>query len=183
MNKRNSTIALALAFQLLMSGSALAQSQPAPAGPGQNWSLRAGLGFTSDPGTFLMNFEAERYMRPEVTAGLAVQLGVDDNTLLVAPMVFGRFIFDLSGFSDDRVRNVKPFVQAGVGFTHLDVDLGRGRNKDDTDFLMSFGFGLDYPLNNTIDVGSRMLINVVPSEVLNERIYFSWEIVSIRYRW
>lgn len=183
MNRLHSTVVLAFACQLIMSSIAIAQAVPAVTADSEKlWGLRGGLGFTADPGTFLLNFEAERFMRDEVTVGVAIHLGVDDDNLLVSPILFTRYIFDLSGSTNDLVKKTKPFVQAGLGFTYLEVDT-RSRNKDDTNFLMSFGFGLDYPLNSTIDVGSRMLINVIPGEVLNERLYFSWEVVSIRYSW
>jgi hypothetical protein len=28
-----------------------------------------------------------------------------------------------------------------------------------------------------------MLVNIIPGEVLSERIYFSWEVISLRYSW
>lgn len=186
MNKLHSTVVLALACQFLMTSIVSAQAGPAnpasPADPMKLWSVRGGLGFTADPGSFLMNFEADRLMRDEVAVGFAIQLGVHDNRMLVSPMVFARYLFDWSGQASEFSRKVKPYAQGGVGLTHLDEDKGRHKGKD-TEFLMSIGAGLDYPLNDSIDIGSRMLLNIIPSKVGGDRIYFSWEMISVRYRW
>jgi opacity protein-like surface antigen len=182
MNRLNSTVVLALACQLMISSTANAQAVPAD--PAKLWSVRGGLGFTADPGTFLINFEAERFMRDEVAVGLALQLGVDDDNLLVSPILFARYILDLSGSTNKIVKRTNPFVQAGLGLTHLRIKSDNMKKDGDaTDFLMSFGLGVDYPLNGTIDIGSRMLINVIPGKVRGEGLYFSWEVLSIRYSW
>lgn len=180
MNRLNSTVVLALACQLMMSSTANAQAVPADLA--KLWSLRGGLGFTADPNTFLINFEAERFMRDEVAVGVAIQLGVADDKLLVSPILFARYILDLSGSTNDLVKKAKPFAQAGLGLTYFDDDAGSER-KGQEGFLMSFGLGVDYPLNGTIDIGSRMLINVIPGKVRGEGLYFSWEVLSIRYSW
>jgi hypothetical protein len=49
--------------------------------------------------------------------------------------------------------------------------------------MVSLGLGLDYPLTDTLGIGSRALLQLIPGQVLNERIYFSWEIISVRYHW
>lgn len=146
------------------------------------WSVRGGLGFTDDPDSFLLNADIERFVRDEVTVGLAIQLGVDDDYVIVSPMLFTRFVFDLTGFENEFVKRLQPFGQAGAGITHIDVDLP-GKDRDGTDFLLSIGAGFDYKLNAPLSLGTRMLVNIVPGEVLGERIYFSWEVVSLRYRW
>jgi hypothetical protein len=177
MNRFRRTFVLVLVCQLSIASLAYAQSEPA-----KLWSLRAGIGFLEDPDAFLMNFEIERFMRDEVAVGLGMQLGVDDDYVVVSPMLFTRYVFDLSGSTNDVVKKLRPFAQAGVGITHIDVET-RGRDADGTDFLLSLGAGIDYSLNDSLSIGSRTLINIIPGEVVKERIYFSWEIVSIRYHW
>ena len=189
MNRLLSTVALALACQFLMTSIVSAQAVPAnPASPARSadpvklWSFRGGLGFTADPDSFLINFEADRLMRDEVAVGFAIQLGLDDNLMLVSPMVFTRYLFDWSGQTSEFARKVKPYAQAGMGLTHLDKDKGKNSGTD-TEFSMSFGAGLDYPLNESIEIGSRMLLTIIPAKVGDDRIYFSWEMISVRYRW
>lgn len=184
MNKRHSAVVLALACQMLMGSFAFAQEVPAE--PEKLWSVRSGLGFTVDPDSFLINFEVERFMRKEVAVGFAIQLGADDDYVLVSPHLFARYVFDLSRASSEFARKAQPYAQGGLGLTHLAVDSSLkvgGSDKSETDFMMNFGIGVDYPLNRSITIGTRMLINIVPADVLDERIFFSWEILSIRYRW
>ena len=97
-------------------------------------------------------------------------------------MVFSRYVFDFSGFENELVSMLQPYAQAGAGLTHIDLDRS-GSNQDGTGFLLSLGAGLDIPLNDTLGVGTRVLVNLIPGEVVNERIYISWEILSIRYLW
>lgn len=185
------TLALALVCQLsiasLIYSEAQAQAQEqsqarSRAEPAKPWSLRGGIGLMDDPDAFLMNFEIERFMRDEVAVGFALQLGVDDDFTVVSPMIFARYVFDLSTSANEVVKKLQPYAQGGAGLTHIDHDR-RGRDADGTDFLLSLGGGIDYLLSDSLSIGSRMLINIIPGQVLNERLYFSWEIISVRYHW
>lgn len=147
------------------------------------WGIRGGIGFTEGPDSFLMNFDVEHMVRDEVAVGLSLQLGVEDDFVIVTPMLFTRYIFDLSRVDNDALRKLQPFLQGGVGITHMDIDVPRSRDRDGTDFALSLGAGFDYPVNESISLGSRMLVTVIPGEVLNQRVYFSWEILSVRYGW
>ncbi|MFT5441943.1 MAG: hypothetical protein ACI8W3_000985 [Myxococcota bacterium] len=146
------------------------------------WSVRGGLGFTEDPDSFLLNAEIERFVRDEVTVGLGMQLGVGDDGVIVSPMLFTRFVFDLTSFENEFIKRLQPFGQAGAGITHINKDLP-GKDRDGTDFLLSVGAGFEYKLNDPLSLGTRMLVNIIPGEVLSERIYFSWEVISLRYSW
>ena len=79
-------------------------------------------------------------------------------------------------------------MQGGLGFTYIDIDvpgnLPPGVNVDDDDIglLMSVGFGADYRITDSISLGSRMLFNVLPDDVLGENFYFSWQVAAIRFR-
>ena len=64
-------------------------SEPSPsnglgsAAPG--WSLRAGLGFTADPDTFLLNFEVPYAFDRWVSVGPMFQIGFDKHDTIIAP--------------------------------------------------------------------------------------------------
>lgn len=185
MNQLPRTLALALVCQLLITSLVHAQVRPrggSLAEPAKLWSLRGGIGLMEDPDAFLMNFEIERFMRDEVPVGFALQLGVDDDYTVVSPMIFTRYVFNMSTLTNEVARKLQPYVQAGAGITHIDLDR-RGRDRDGTDFMVSLGIGLDFPLTDTLGIGSRALLHLIPGQVLNERIYFSWEIISVRYHW
>ena len=46
---------------------------------------------------------------------------------------------------------------------------------------LNFGFGADYRLTESLSVGSKMLFNVMPTNVFGESFYFSWEVAGLRY--
>jgi hypothetical protein len=127
------------------------------------FSLQAGLGFTADPDSFLLEFEGAFDVGSGLAFGPALQLGIDDDLVLVSPFVFGRFGFDLSGARARELRALTPYFQAGSGLTFLERDRrGRG-DRDDVGFLMNFGLGFDYALTEQVSLGSRMLFNILPA--------------------
>ena len=109
-----------------------------------------------------------------------LHLGLDDDFTIVSPAAYMRYSFDLSGLGVDSSR-LTPFVQGGLGFTHIEVDLPVG-DDDDIGFLLSLGFGAEYLLTDRLSLGSKMLFNILPGEVFDEDFYYSWEIAALRYR-
>ncbi len=161
-------------------GGEAGDSRRSDAGP---LSLRTGIGFTADPDAFLMGFELDYRIEDGFSLGTQVQVGVDDDLTLVSPVVFGRYTQNLGDF-DGGLDRVDLYVQGGLGFTWWDVDRARNRGGDDDDaaFLMNFGFGAEYRLTDHVSAGSHMLFNIIPGEIYDERFYFSWEVVSLRFR-
>jgi opacity protein-like surface antigen len=162
-------------------GDASAPARRDDAGP---FSLRTGLGFTSDPDTFLLGFEADyRIVAEGFSIGALVQLGVDDDTTIVSPVAYGRYTANLGAFTGALDR-VDTYLQGGLGFTWWDVDrpARAGGDDDDAEFLINFGFGAEYRLTEHVSAGTHMLFNVIPDEIYDERFYFSWEVVTLRYR-
>ncbi|MFO0982886.1 MAG: hypothetical protein U1E76_14340 [Planctomycetota bacterium] len=143
--------------------------QPAPV------SFEGGLGFTADPDTFLLALEGLFWVQPHVGVGPLVQLGVSDRRTLVAPSVNVRGVIDLE---QQGLERVKPYVEGGVGFTYLHEDHRRG-DDDDLGLLLDVGGGLNFQVNQHLDVGTGVLFNFMPVEVLDERFFFSWRIVSL----
>ncbi len=169
---------------VVVVGIALAASVPATAEPGtfESVGVRGGIGFTDGPDSFLAAFDIEGLLTQQFAVGLGLQLGVDDDFIIVSPTLFGRYRFDISQIEIRYFDRIRPFAQLGLGITHIDVDR-RGRDVDGTDFMLNFGGGFDFIVNEHVEIGTRMLIDVIPAEVLNQRIYFSWELISVRYRW
>jgi hypothetical protein len=175
--KRTSTASvLVLVIGMVLPGLARAESRSEP-----SWSVAFGTGFVADPDGFLMAFELERRFNRHFALGTLLTLGLEDDDTLAAPHAYGRFIFQLGRQDEGGVSNLEPFLQAGLGFTHLDRD-GSGKHRgENTSFSMIFGGGLDYHFSDWFAVGSRMLVGVVPAEVKGESAYFSWEIARIRF--
>jgi opacity protein-like surface antigen len=147
------------------------------------FSLRTGLGFTADPESFLLGFEGDYAISENFSAGALLQLGVDDDRTIVSPVVYGRIRSDLGGIDPD-LRAIEPFIQLGLGLTYWDVDRPRpgSGTTDDTEFLLNTGFGAEYRITDHVSVGSMMLFNIVPDAIFGERFYFSWEVLTARYR-
>ena len=177
---------LALMLSLLFAAPALAPSAsaqsrseggPRPPAEGGPFSVQAGLGFTADPDAFLLEFEGNYRLGDGLSVGPLLQLGLDDDFTLVSPSGYVRYTFDLSHVTAPELRRLQPYVQGGLGFTYIDDD-----DDDDIGFLISFGFGADYPITDSVSLGSRMLFNFLPDDVVDENFYFSWQVVGVRYR-
>ena len=170
---------------LLLGGPAFAQQSGSPP-PDQDVvppvSFHAALGFTLDPGTFLLAFGGEYHFNENFSSGPLLQLGFSDNNKIVAPTLNTRYSFDLSEVIDDEyLKNLRPFVQGGLGFAYIDKDR-KGKDDDDTGFLMNLGFGVEYPLNETFSVGNNLMFNILPKSVVSENFFFSWQFATIRFR-
>lgn len=181
MSSRTPWLALALALAL---GAALpAAAQHVSAGPsGANrWSLQAGPGFTASPTAFHFQVGAEYGITPGLGIGPLFQLAANDDVLILAPTANVRYGFDLSGAGDEFVRNLRPYVQGGLGFAYVDRD-HRWRDREDTEFLLNGGFGVEYALTEDLALGTGMLFNGMPvDDAAGEDFFFSWQVVSFRF--
>lgn len=144
------------------------------------FSIQGGAGFTASPDSFLLEFEGAYELGNGFAFGPAIQFGLDDHFLLVSPTVFGRYGFDLSGVSQKELQRLTPYVQTGMGLTYIEE--GRRNTRDDAEFLINLGVGADYALSDNVSVGSRMLFNFLPDEVVGQGFYYSWQVASLRYR-
>ena len=78
-------------------------------------------------------------------------------------------------------------LHLGIGFSWWDADVYKGVDDDDTQFLLSPGFGVDFRINETVSVGSQMLFNVIPGAIhddkpIDDTFYYSWEVIGLRFR-
>jgi hypothetical protein len=158
------------------------RNQQDEAGP---WSVSGGIGFTLDPGTFLVTLGAE--YAPDGAAGFSagplVQFGVSDNNTIIAPTVNGRYTFDLSDAKDDIARRLSPFVQGGLGFAYIDKERNAPKNdKDEVGFLFNMGAGLEFALSDSVSIGNSILFNVLPVRTARQNFFFSWQFATMRFR-
>jgi hypothetical protein len=137
-----------------------------------------GMGFTDGPDTFLLGGEADFYLSDRLAVGPMLQLGLDDNTSIVAPSCHIKYLFPL-----DRPGSPEfvPFVQGGAGFAYLQKD-NRPGDDDGFGFLLQVGGGVELRLNEHITLASTALFNLLPAEVLDEHVYFSWQVVQFGFR-
>jgi hypothetical protein len=147
-------------------------------GPSTGWSLRAGIGFIDDPNAFLLNIEAPYAFDQWVSIGPMFQIGLHNNNTIVAPSVNVTVtIPDLPGGNLDRFL---PYGFVGMGFAYIEDDNRRNSNSA-AGFLINFGFGLEYQVSERFFVGSQMMFNFLPAEVLDEHFFYSWQIAGARF--
>jgi hypothetical protein len=135
------------------------------------------MGFTRDPDDFLLNFELPYAFDRFISAGPMIQVGLEEDRLLVAPTAnLTVTIPDMPGSVFDRVH---PNFFFGIGFAVITND-DRAGDHHSAGFLVNTGFGLDYDLSSRVAIGSRMLFNFLPEETLEENFFYSWEVLGVK---
>jgi opacity protein-like surface antigen len=188
-----------LAITVLLAGSAAAQTdypedrRTSSEGGGAGYrdegtfSLKPGLGFTASPDTFLLGFEGDYRVAEPFSLGLLTEVGIDSDLTIVSPQLFARYWPDLGELIDPDVSFIEPYLHLGIGFTWWDADVYKGVNDDDTQFLLSPGFGVDFRINEHVAIGTQMLFNVIPGSIhddtrIDDDFYYSWEVIGVRFR-
>jgi hypothetical protein len=145
-------------------------------------ALEAGAGFTSGPSATLVTVAVPASITPTLAVGPLFQLGFgSDDRVIIAPSIDTRFTTSLGAlFNDDSGtwENLEFLAHGGIGFAYLEKD----RRGDDTGFLFNFGAGIDYIVSDRIALGTRMTFNVMPTSVLDEDFFFSWQLLNVRVR-
>lgn len=139
------------------------------------WSARSGIGFTEDPTTFLLALGADYFVTEDVSIGPLLQFGLDDDPFIFAPTLHVQYTLDLAD-----IDSLKPYLQAGLGFAYMQ-DYKRNGHEDDLGFLISTGAGVDWYFDDRMAVGTSLLLNALPDEVLNDEFFFSWQVVTLRF--
>ncbi len=145
--------------------------------PTTPWAFRAGLGFTSGPDDFLLNFELPYRFDQYVSVGPMIQVGLEDNRFIVAPTA--NLTLTGANLFDGDMARFEPFAFGGIGFAVINND-DRGADTQDSGFLVNAGFGLDYLVSDRLTFGSRMIFNFLPGGTLEQRFFYSWEIVGVK---
>ena len=151
------------------------------------FSLKGGLGFTSSPTSLLLGFEGDYRAMEPISFGLLTEVGIDDDVTIVSPQLFARYWPDLGEMIDPDVAFLEPYAHLGIGFSWWDADVYKGVDDDDTQFLLSPGFGLDFRINEHLSVGTQMLFNILPAGIhddtpIDDQFYYSWQVVGLRLR-
>lgn len=149
-----------------------------PGGPDEGWSARAGIGFTANPTTFLMNLEAQYAFDDWIAVGPMLQLGLDDHYAIVAPTLNVTFKYaDLPGRDFDRL---VPYTFGGMGFAVIDDDRARN-DKTSTGFMIDLGAGVEYQLTDNLFLGTQVMFDFLPQQTQGQKFIFAWQIGGLRY--
>lgn len=164
---------------VLAASTASAQQRLAPAAD-RPFSVQGGLGFTADPGGFLLGLEGDYRFHEDWSFAPRLRLAFDDDLTIVATTGNLRYWFDLSDLGGE-LATFSPFLQTGIGVSYIEKD-DRPGDDDDTGFLVSVGGGVEARLTNELSLTSTMEFNIHPHDVLNENFFFSWEVAALRVR-
>lgn len=160
------------------AGAAQAAGRDRDATP---WSAHLGGGFTLSPDAGLLATGIEYELAPGLGLGPLLQLGLDDDVIIVAPTGGFRYRFDLSHSADPVVRRLEPFVQAGLGFAYIDKDRRGRSDREGSAFLLNGGLGLDVRVDPRLSLGSAILFNGMPADgAAGEHFFFSWQLLTAR---
>ena len=141
-------------------------------------SVAASLGFfADDPGGLNLGFELPIEFDRNLSIGPWVTLGLADDFLLLSATANIRYHFDV--FDGPKLSKLRPFLQGGAGITHYDDD---DRDDDDTGFLMNMGLGAEYAVSERVGFGSNIMFNVAPTFRPSQAFYWSWQFLSLRFR-
>jgi hypothetical protein len=143
----------------------------------REYFLEAGLGQTFGPSTFLLSATGGKFVDPNLAIGPTLQLGIDDNETIFAPTFGVRRTF---GLDSSDLRKIEPYIEGGAGFAYLEDDR-RGGDDDDLGFLITFGMGANFELQRNLALGTGVLVNLMPGEVLGERLFVSWRILQLNF--
>ena len=154
-----------------------ATSQSDPGRADVELTVPVGLGFTAGPTTLLLSAAVERKLDERWSVGPALQLGVADDRTLVS--LTGQAKYALPVF--DKAKRLSSFVQGGIGIVYLEEEIG-GSDVDEFGLLVNVGGSVRYEMRDGYSLGSSMMLNFVPTEVVGERLYFSWDVVQIVLR-
>lgn len=149
-----------------------------PGGPDEGWSARAGMGFTANPTTYLMNLEVQRALDDWIAVGPMLQLGLDDHYAIVAPtMNVTLKLPDLPGRNFDRFI---PYTFAGLGFAVINDDHAHN-DKTSAGFMVDLGAGVEYQLTDNLFLGTQMMFDFLPQQTQGQNFIFAWQIGGLRY--
>lgn len=141
------------------------------------WSARAGVGFTADPTSLLLNFEFPYYFDRFVAVGPMLQVGTDDDKLIVAPTL--DLTITIPNIGVAGLERAQPYGFVGLGFAVVEDD-DRADDNSATDFLIHFGVGIEYQISERLFLGSHMTFNFLPDEALGQTFFYSWQVGGAR---
>ena len=175
---------LVFAMSLMIVNFAAAEaSDDRSAVDSSRFSVQAGLGFFAEDNLdgFMLNFEGNYHIDESWSAGVDLQLAFESDFLLLSMPFYGRYDFGNLPADAPFLSKMHPFAKLGLGFTYAEIDT-RFFDIDDTGFLFMMGGGIAYEINDNLSAESTMQFNITTNDFFADNFYFSWEVISLRYR-
>jgi opacity protein-like surface antigen len=141
--------------------------------------LGAGLGLqvdTPDNTAFALGFSGDYYVNQGFSIGPLLQMGFTEDLFQLGLTAQAKYTFDLR-----KTPELKPHIEAGLGFIYADLDRRPERDEDDVSFLFPLGIGAEYRLTDSISLDTNFLFNFTDLDVRDTNFFFTW-LVGLRYR-
>jgi hypothetical protein len=136
----------------------------------------AGLQTSTPDGTaFALGLYGDYYLSRRFSIGPLLQIGLTGDLLQTGVSGQAKYAFDVAGFPE-----LKPHVQAGIGFIHADLDRRESGREKDTSFLIPLGIGAEYKLSDSLWLDNTFLFNFTNLDVRNENFFFTW-LIGLRF--
>jgi hypothetical protein len=131
--------------------------------------LQAG---TADGTAFALGFKADYYLDEHFSLGPLLQFGFTGDLTQVGMSAQAKYTFDMP-----RIPELKPHLQGGLGFIHVNVDCPplpcAGGDDNDTGFLIPFGGGFEFEISRNAQLGTTLLLNFTDADV-SPNLFMSW---------
>jgi len=138
----------------------------------------AALGLQSDTpdGTaYALGLYGDYYLTRRFSIGPLLQMGLTGDLFQAGLTGQAKYTFGIAG-----VPELKPHVQAGIGFIYADLDPKGSKREDDVSFLMPFGAGAEYKLTDQLSLDGTVLFNITNLDVRDENFFITW-LIGLRF--
>ena len=155
---------LTLVLALAAAGPVFAQ-ETSPPDQTRKFELGTDIGIvggTIDGMAFGVGISWDYEVLPHVSIGPLIQLGLTNHLFQIGVSAQAKLTLDLPD-----VPELKPQLQAGIGFIHADLDIAGG-TPSDTSWLIPIGMGLEYRMARNLYFDSTLLFNVTNLNVGNK---------------
>jgi hypothetical protein len=179
MNRKRIAISAALLLMGALSVPPELLAQERPASKQTTGSLAVGMdlglqaGTADDETAFAFAMRGDYYLDQHLSLGPLLQFGFTGDLTQVGLSAQAKYTFDLP-----RIPELKPHLQGGLGFIHVDIDCGQPCDDSDTGFLVPFGGGFELELSKNLFVGTTLLLNFNDADVTVQRaggnLFMSW---------
>lgn len=177
--KKKTLVCVSVLIVVFLALTQFAEAQNVQSGDQRTgrFILGAGLGLQADKpdGTaFALGASGDFYVAQGFSIGPLLQAGYTGDLAQFGLTAQAKYTFDLK-----EIPELKPHIEAGIGFIYSKLD--QGREEEDVSFLIPLGIGAEYRLTNFISLDNNFLFNFTNLDVRDTHFFFTW-LVGLRYR-
>lgn len=175
MKKKGWVRAAGILLLVLLAAQAVeAQQVPPAASRAGKFVFGAGLGLqgdTLDGTAFSLGLSGDYFLTHALSIGPLLQMGFTGDLFQLGLSAQLKYTFDLP-----QLPELKPHVEAGIGFVYADLSPG----GSDTSFLIPLGLGAEYKLSEKISLDTTLLFNFTDLNVGRGDSFFLTWLVGVK---